>query len=455
MAWGNSRRVRPRARVLAVLLGAGGLIAALSPVAQAAPATVPSAPTNVTAQGGQGAAELTWTVGANGGSSITGFRVTVYQGGSAVASGIVPAGAVGSAVDPTPGATDTFNVVGQPGGVAASYTVAGVNSFGTGAASSPTAAVIPTSGPTVPYAPTMVTGTSTANFSETLHWTVPLDNGDPITSFTVSGGGGGQAYGQSLPAGAVGSTLSPTPGASDSFTFTGLPPTTYFFVVTAHNAVGDSPFTSGTGAVTVGGPQLATTTSALDFGPVNVGDYIGPEDFTLTNTGTVTDTIRGLSLSGPGANDYFGTDCTTIPPGGQCTIQSNFQPGALGERDATMTILDGSLTPVQIRLTGSGAEGYYEFGAHGQVGAFGDAGYYGDAFASHLNQPMVSMATTGDDGGYWLVASDGGIFAFGDAQFFGSTGAIHPQPAHRRHGHHTRRGWVLAGGLRRRHLRLR
>jgi hypothetical protein len=31
----------------------------------------------------------------------------------------------------------------------------------------------------------------------------------------------------------------------------------------------------------------------------------------------------------------------------------------------------------------------------------------------------------GLQGGYWLVASDGGIFSYGDARFFGSMGASH------------------------------
>ena len=132
----------------------------------------------------------------------------------------------------------------------------------------------------------------------------------------------------------------------------------------------------------------------------------------------------------------------------------------------------------------------------GGIFAFGDAAFFGSTGGTHLNQPIVGMAATPDGRGYWLVAADGGIFAFGDAAFFGSTGAHRPQPADRRHGHHPRRagywlvasdggifafgdaafygstggmhlnrpivgsrrpptGRVLAGGLRRRHLRLR
>ena len=75
----------------------------------------------------------------------------------------------------------------------------------------------------------------------------------------------------------------------------------------------------------------------------------------------------------------------------------------------------------------------------------------------HPPQPARSSAwpRTPDGRGYWLVASDGGIFAFGDAGFYGLDRAPSPQPARRGHGGHPRRRRLLAGGLRRRHLRLR
>ena len=64
---------------------------------------------------------------------------------------------------------------------------------------------------------------------------------------------------------------------------------------------------------------------------------------------------------------------------------------------------------------GTGTIGYYEVDSQGFVAYAGDAAYYGDASSTHLNNPIVGMAATGDDGGYWLVASDGGIFSYGDA----------------------------------------
>jgi hypothetical protein len=62
--------------------------------------------------------------------------------------------------------------------------------------------------------------------------------------------------------------------------------------------------------------------------------------------------------------------------------------------------------------------------ADGGIFSFGDAGFYGSTGATHLNKPVVGMASTPDGRGYRLVAADGGIFSYGDAGFYGSTGAI-------------------------------
>jgi hypothetical protein len=72
-----------------------------------------------------------------------------------------------------------------------------------------------------------------------------------------------------------------------------------------------------------------------------------------------------------------------------------------------------------------------------------------------LDRPIVGMAATPDGRGYWLVAADGGIFTFGDAGFYGSLGGLTPQRSRGGHGGHARRPGLLAGGRRRRRLRLR
>jgi hypothetical protein len=69
--------------------------------------------------------------------------------------------------------------------------------------------------------------------------------------------------------------------------------------------------------------------------------------------------------------------------------------------------------------------GYWTVARDGGIFSFGDAQFYGSAGSIHLNQPIVGMAATPNSGGYWLVASDGGIFSYGNAKFYGSTGSIH------------------------------
>ena len=91
----------------------------------------------------------------------------------------------------------------------------------------------------------------------------------------------------------------------------------------------------------------------------------------------------------------------------------------------------------------------------GGIFAFGDATFFGSTGAITLNKPIVGMAATPTGQGYWLVASDGGIFAFGDAKFFGSTGAIKLNKPIVGMAADADGPGLLAGGVRRRHLRLR
>ena len=98
--------------------------------------------------------------------------------------------------------------------------------------------------------------------------------------------------------------------------------------------------------------------------------------------------------------------------------------------------------------------GYWLVASDGGIFSFGDAAFFGST-GGHLNKPIVGMAATPDGKGYWLVASDGGIFAYGDAAFYGSTGGMHLNQPIVGMAVHPRRQGLLAGGLRRRHLRLR
>jgi hypothetical protein len=397
--------------------------------AGASTATVPAAPTNVSAIAGYDGAEVTWTVGANGGDPITSFVITAYVGGTPSPPADIPAGTVGSNLDPTPGAVDTYDLVGDSGGTAFSVTVAAENTVGTGAASAPSNVVTGSSTPTAPYAPSLVSAASNSPVQITLAWTAPGDNGSTITSFTVTPYRSGTAQTPETLTALAGSSTNPAPGSDDSTTLTGLVSTdSYTYTVAATNGIGSGPASAPSAAVQpeAGVPSLELSQNNINFGSVTVGDFVGPSDVTITNNGTGNDTVTSFTFSGVGAYDYLvDSACGLLTPGQSCQAAIYFNPGTLGARPATITVVDDTASGTQIQVTGMGTEGYYITDAQGEVDNFGDAQWYGDLAGHRLNQLIVSMAPTGDNGGYWLTAADGGVFAFGDAQYFGSTGGIH------------------------------
>ncbi len=99
--------------------------------------------------------------------------------------------------------------------------------------------------------------------------------------------------------------------------------------------------------------------------------------------------------------------------------------------------------------------GYWEVASDGGLFAFGDAHFYGSTGSLTLNRPVVGMTPTPDGRGYWLVASDGGLFAFGDARLLRLDRVADPQQTGGRDGADSGRPRVLAGGLRRRAVRVR
>jgi hypothetical protein len=393
------------------------------------PTGVPGLPSAAAAVAGNQSALVSWTVGANGGLPISHFVITPFVGASAGTAVTIPAGATGSATDPTPGAADSFDVSGLTSGTTYFFTIAAQNSDGTGTPSGQTNSVTPNS---APLAPSNVSAAAVPSSQITVHWTVGANDGDAITSFQIVADEFGTTTQSTtnVAAGAVGSVTDPTPGASDSSVISGLTPGTFYaFSVAARNAAGTGAASALSGFVAPVAPEVAilsASPASIDFGEVTVGDIDGPTTVTLTNEGTLPDSVTGLTIGGADPDDFVAqSDCATVSPQQSCTVQVSFLPGTVGLRQATLTAIGDPASPVVVTLQGTGTEGYYQFNAQGRVDTFGDAASYGDASSGPLNKPIVGMAATGDDGGYWLVASDGGIFNYGDADFFGSTGGIH------------------------------
>jgi hypothetical protein len=108
-------------------------------------ATVPGAPSGVTATAGDGNATVNWTAPPNGGSQITSYTVTPYIGSAAQNP---------TTVNGTPPATGV-TVGGLTDGTAYTFTVTATNAVGTGSASAPSNAVTPTSTGGGQWAPLM------------------------------------------------------------------------------------------------------------------------------------------------------------------------------------------------------------------------------------------------------------------------------------------------------------
>jgi len=187
-------------------------------------ATVPDAPTGVSATAGNAQATVTFTPPANdGGSAITGYTVTSSPDGLTAA-----------------GTASPITVTGLTNGTAYTFTVTATNAIGT---STPSSASNSVTLPIVPDAP--IIGTAIAGDAQaTVTFTAPVsDGGSAITGYTVT----------SSPSGFIAA------GTASPITVMGLTNgIAYTFTVTATNVIGTSAPSSASNSVT---PAVSTVTN--------------------------------------------------------------------------------------------------------------------------------------------------------------------------------------------------
>ncbi len=243
------------------------------------PATVPDPPTSVSATRGNASASVSWSAPAsNGGSAITGYRVTASPGGT--------------------GATCTTSpcvVSGLANGTAYTFTVHATNLLGDSTESSVSAPVTPA---TVPDSPASVSATR-ANTSATVSFSAPTNNGgSAVTGYVAT----------ASPGGAVAScSVSP---CSVSGLTNG---TAYTFTVHATNAVGNSAESSPSNAVTPAteadpptgvsatrgsGSAAVAFTAPVNNGGSSVTGYVvtaSPGGQSCSTSGATSCTVTGLT----------------------------------------------------------------------------------------------------------------------------------------------------------------
>jgi len=183
-------------------------------------AVAPSAPTLTNAAAGTGTVALTWSApSSNGGSAISGYRI--YRGTS---SG-------GETLLTTAGNVTSWTDTSVANGTTYYYKVSALNSAGESASSNERSAT-PTAAATAPGAPTLTGASAGRHGGVALTWSAPTSNGgSAITGYKVY-------RGTSSGTETLLTALSNVTSWTDTSAASG---TTYYYEVTAVNAVGESP----------------------------------------------------------------------------------------------------------------------------------------------------------------------------------------------------------------------
>jgi YVTN family beta-propeller protein len=109
-------------------------------------------------------------------------------------------------------------------------------------------------------------------------------------------------------------------------------------------------------AATVINPQVSLSLSSLNFGNQKTGTKSAAKTVTLTNSGTTSLNLSGLSITGNFAIVSGGcTSSTTLTPGNHCAISVTFTPTTKGSKTGSVKITDNAKnSPQSISLSGNG-----------------------------------------------------------------------------------------------------
>jgi hypothetical protein len=109
---------------------------------------------------------------------------------------------------------------------------------------------------------------------------------------------------------------------------------------------------SGTG--TAPGPVLGANPASLSFAGTVVGATTAAQTVTVTNSGTTSATVSGVSVSG----DFAQTNsCSSLAVGASCTVSVTFKPTAGGARSGSLTVTsNANNSPTTVSLSGTGID---------------------------------------------------------------------------------------------------
>ena len=148
-----------------------------------------------------------------------------------------------------------------------------------------------------------------------------------------------------------------------------------------------------TGVGVAPGPVLNANPGSLSFGATAVGSTTAAQSVTVTNGGTSTATVSGVSASG----DFAQTNnCATLAVGASCTVNVTFRPTAEGSRAGSLAVTsNANNSPTTVALSGSG------IGSNTNIAAGKPA-----SASSQANASLVpGNVTDGNAATYWESAN--------------------------------------------------
>jgi subtilase family serine protease len=266
-----------------------------------------------------------------------------------------------------------------PTGVTATYTQPGTGNSGSITLQAASNAALVTNQTVTITASGSGVSSVTSTFSLTVNAapSIAISNLNP-SSLTLVQGGSSQAVtvnlsrtnytdnltlaASALPTGVTATYTQPGTGNSGSISLqaasNATPVTNQTITITASGS-GVSSATS-TFSLTVNSGALASLSpQSLNFAGQGVSTASASQPVTLSNIGTATLNISGITITGGNSGDFTQTStCTaTLAAGANCTINVTFKPTATGMRSGTLSISDDAAgSPHTVALAGTGTD---------------------------------------------------------------------------------------------------
>jgi len=163
--------------------------------------------------------------------------------------------------------------------------------------------------------------------------------------------------------------------------------------VTITDNAPDSPQTiplSGTGTVAA---SVALSATSLSFATVQIGTTSASQSVTMTNAGSATLAIYGISVTGTNPSSFvFANNCgASLAVGASCSIHGHFAPTSDGATSAEISINDNAASsPQMIALSGTGGGATVTF-------AVSDLSFGGEPVGSASGSQSFDLINTGNE----------------------------------------------------------